>query len=213
MQPSPTEQFFSEAEILTEKSQRDRQILTIRRLDWRFLLPDPRLENVAYIGAPAADLIAALEAFSSRLTNLADVNSAAKRIAEPQFDVLVASRAKQAEIEAAMPLLKPDGFLYWEVERSKLDGAAKFRSVFSYRKYLKKLKFDDIQIYWHRPNFVACKEIIPLENPAALNFAFTKGHVGLKGRAKEFAGKWLKTSGFLSFSTPCFSFIGKKWIE
>ena len=210
MQPSPTEQFSSEAEILTEKSRRDRQILTIRRLDWRFLLPDPRLENVACIGTPAADLIAALEAFSSRFTNLADVNSAAKRIAEPRFDVLVASRAKQAEIEAALPLLKPGGFLYWEVERSNVTGVAKFCSIYSYRKHLKKLKLGDIQIHWHRPNFVACKEIIPLENSSALNFAFAKGHVGLKGRVKEFGGKLLKISGLLAFVVPCFSIVAKK---
>ncbi len=210
MQPSPIEQFSSEAEILTEKPHRDRQILTVRRLDWRFLLPDPRLQNVAYIGAPDADLIAALDAFSRHLTIISDVNSPANQIDKPGFDVLVASRVKPAVIKSALPLLKPGGYLYWEVERSNVTGVAKFCSIYTYRKHLEKLKSSDIQIHWHRPNFAACKEIIPLENPAALNFAFAKGHAGLKGRLKEFAGKLLKTSGLLAFSTPCFSIVAKK---
>ncbi len=174
------------------------------------MLPDPRLEYVACIGAPAGDFIAALDAFSRHFEKITDVKSAANQINKFEFDVLVASQAKPAEIEAALPLLKPEGFLYWEVERSRLEGAAKFRSVYSYRKHLKKMGFGDIQIYWHRPNFAACKEIIPLENTAALNFTLAKGHVGLKGQAKEIAGKLLKMSGLLAFVVPCFSLVAKK---
>lgn len=191
------------------QTQRDRQILTVRRLDWRFLLPDPALRNVAYIGAPDPDLQAALGEFSASLQLL----SGEQLTGLPVFDLLVARKATMNEIKSVIPMLKSGGYLYWEVVRTKPKKMTKLappRSAFRYRNDLNQLELTDLRLYWHRPNFSRCKEMIPLDSPNALSFAMNKGHTGFHGQIKETAGKLLKNSGMLPFMVSCFSIVGRK---
>ncbi len=192
-----------------EETKRDRQIVTARRLDWRFLLPDPLLGHVAYLGVPDPDLQAALDQFSASLQQLPGEPSGAPQV----FDLLVARKATLPEIENALPRLKSGGYLYWEVMRTKPGKMGQFappRSAFQYRSDLSQLGLTDLRLYWHRPNFNRCKEMIPLDRPNALSFAMNKGHTGWRGQLKETAGKLLKNSGVLPFIVPCFSIVGQK---
>src|SRR5215216_5694129 len=59
-----------------------------RRLDWRFLLPDPSLRQVAYSGPGRGALLDSLRLFSESLTLL---DPAVADGAQAQYDLMVAS--------------------------------------------------------------------------------------------------------------------------
>ncbi len=72
------------------------------------------------------------------------------------------------------------------------------------------LGFGDIQMHWQRPNFEACLEIIPMNDPAALDYAFSRPRSDLASRLKFAAGRFMMQSGLLAHLTPCFSLIARK---
>jgi len=85
---------------------------TIRRLDWRFLLPDPALGRVAYLGPASDSLAAALRASGAALAVITGPLADADRAA---FDTVVAVDPLRESLAAAADLLCPGGWLYAEV--------------------------------------------------------------------------------------------------
>ncbi|MGH7455811.1 MAG: hypothetical protein ACRENG_30930 [bacterium] len=78
---------------------------------------------------------------------------------------------------------------------------------------LESLGFRDIQMHWQRPNFEACLEIIPMHDPAALDYAFSRPRSDLASRLKFAAGRFMMQTGLLAHLTPCFSLIGRKQLR
>jgi hypothetical protein len=117
--------------------------------------------------------------------------------------VVLRSRAVEA-VAQAKPLVASDGYLYWEVER--ISGVGHVRD---YVKAVERLGFDDIQVSWHRPDFESCLEMIPLTDPVALRFAFSRHHEGVGKRLKFAAGRLLMTTGLLARAVPCFSIVAR----
>ncbi len=75
---------------------------------------------------------------------------------------------------------------------------------------LTRLGFRDIEMYWLRPNFEACLEIIPMHDPVALDYAFTCPRSDWASRLKFAAGRMMMQTGMLARLTPCFSLIARK---
>ena len=128
----------------------------VRRLDWRFLLPDPRLRRVAYLGPDGCLLARALEAFSDSLRVFAG-DGPEREVT----DVLVAHAARWSDIDAAAAGLVPGGMLYWEMARGR------DRLGTNPVAWLKQRGFTDIQTHWHYPGFETCRQIVPLDDAAA----------------------------------------------
>src|SRR6185436_21148578 len=82
-----------------------------RRVDWRFLLPDPRLGRVAYVGPARGALVESLRLFSASVT-MAGTASAAN--ATGQYELVVASGPSLEILRRASELVGPGGFLYVE---------------------------------------------------------------------------------------------------
>ena len=199
-----------------------------RRLDWRFLLPDPNLGRVACVSPVEESLRESLRLFSASLTMVA-VDAPGMKEA---YDVVV-SQPSPAALRHAAGLLKPGGFLYLEAQTKSMlsaksillaksilfavagPGRGRRRPGWSgLAADLKQLGFVEVQAHWHWPNFQAATKIIPLDDRAALLFALAPARRGAAGRLKGALGRLLVWSGLLIWLAPCVSIVARKaWLS
>lgn len=207
------------------RASREQLVQISRRIDWRFLLPDGSPGRVGYFAPANKDLLTALQYFSDSLTILSsnEPGEAGMESAEG-FDLAVIPATAAPPLEVLTTILRPGGYLYWEVQRSNRRGSGaigarkcfpRLAHVRRYAESLRKLGFADIAIHWHRPGFANCKEFIPLPgsrfgDDTALRYAFARGQSGLAGRLKLLAGRVALMSGLLPRLVPCFSVVAKK---
>jgi hypothetical protein len=157
-----------------------------RRLDWRFLLPYPELGRVAYVGRPDPTLLAALKALATSLT----VTDAA---AEPDgYPLVVASVPTRVELNQAIRLVRPDGWLYVEC-LGPLAGRRRYRPASAQRALLARHGFDQIAGHWHWPDFASSKWIVPLGDRAAVRYALRRHRGGARARTLRRLGLLLPT--------------------
>jgi hypothetical protein len=211
----------------------DSRLQLSKRIDWRFLLPDPQLRRVAYVGNADSELVESLRLFCDTLTVLSP-NSNAKYIAkkDENFDLIVLRSLQSETLETISSFLKPRGYLYWEINRSnfikflwkfggkdatknvvRISKAKSFLNVFSYQYilvYLKHLGFHHIQVHWHRPNFHKCVEIVPLNDAVSLNHIFSRSKTGIIAKLKLTTGRFFLKADLLPYILPCISIIACK---
>jgi hypothetical protein len=201
----------------------DHELQLARRIDWRFLLPDPHLRRVAYCGPERGTLPEALKHFSQSFRIVTSAGVAT-------FDLVVLRLCDASVLENARALLVPGGFLYWEMKpigwSASLPGRAtardraiataskrwsRTRRLFrGHTDALAQLGFHEIQMHWQRPHFEACLEIIPMDDPFTLDYAFSRPRSDWASRLKFAAGRLMMQSGLLAHLTPCFSLIARK---
>ncbi|MFQ6115535.1 MAG: hypothetical protein ACE5NG_15860 [bacterium] len=212
---------------------RDCQLQFSRRVDWRFLLPDPQLHRVAYLGDNEGSLLIALQHFSESLTVISSsVQRSQAEESRSLFDLVVLRSRSQEDVEIASSLLRDKGYLYWEIDRTKFfnffgeitkkafsknnlpnSRPKKFwrlRHVRDYRVRLEQLGFCDIEVHWHRPNFKTCLEIIPLNDQATLDYVFSQARGSLLGKLKLATGRSLLRIGLVSRVVPHLSVVARK---
>lgn len=209
------------------------QIVQIsRRIDWRFLMPQPELREVVLIGSAEEEMIEALRHFSDSLKIFSPVAPGGSSVeSRERFDVAVVNSADPLTVQWAYEMLKPGAYLYWEVRRGKSpesprgknvqpqngsmgaavrDSFPRFAHIHSYKKYLQESGFREIEINWHYPGFKNCKKIIPLEDSYALQYVFSRQQSSFSGRLKLWGGQLLNKSRLLPFIVPCFSLVAQK---
>ena len=187
-----------------------------RRVDWRFLLPDPDLGDTAYIGREEASLLDALRQFSRSLTILELQQSANAK--PPQFALVVARNASRGELRQAVDFTGAGGFVYVEVDKrsSQPSGRRPPRNDHSPRgvrgclSFLQQLDLYDLQVYWHWPDFDACREIIPLRDRAAGLCSLGRRGGNLRARWKQRLGRVLLEAHCLERFVPCFSIVAQR---
>jgi hypothetical protein len=100
--------------------------------------------------------------------------------------------------------LKPGGCAYIEFapRRGWLGGY--WRSITGWkvlnpegRNQLQQLGFASIGAYWHHPNFEECRELIALNDAAALNFFLSRRRGDFAARVRGATGRWITRSGLL----------------
>lgn len=193
-----------------------------RRIDWRFLLPDPRLGAVICLDPVAPTLAESLQFFSASLTMLTPEVAADERWQECG-DLLVATDPSRHALERALPLLKPDAYIYIEAQgllprlkrwrRAVRAEGARRGSLWrpgAYWRLLEELGFTEIQANWHWPNFESCKMMIPLHSHAAAHLALDRGGQGLQARLRAGLGRAVVRSGLLAWTVPCFSVLARR---
>jgi hypothetical protein len=189
-----------------------------RRVDWRFLLPDPTLGQVAYIGPARGAHPESLRLFSAALT-LLDTPAAPAARAQ-HYDVVVLNAPSREALRGAAKLAKPGGFLYieakgllwpkhWRPGRSSA-GSPRLRHAANYIAALGQLGFGECSAHWHWPNFEACTRIIPLDDSAALIHAFQRERNGMAARLQTALGAALVRSGLLARIVPSFSVVARR---
>jgi hypothetical protein len=190
-----------------------------RRVDWRFLLPDVNLKSVGYLGPENCSLLDSLSLLSGSV-KLVDLSN---QLFIDKFDVVVVKQSSYESVECAANLVRPDGFLYVEVEGitrlnriwlSKLrDLVQKKKLLISPNDYVAFIKgqgFTEIMVHWHWPDFEACTRLIPLHSQAAVHYALSLGESNLKTSFRNAIGKGMLRNGLLNWFVPCFSVIAQR---
>jgi hypothetical protein len=193
----------------------------VRRIDWRFLLPDPNLGRTAYLGPSSDTLLAALKPWCRSLTVVPLSLDRDPDIGDA-YELVVLRASNVAMLKQATPLVRPTGYLYWEVDRSPTASgplgsvnqpwqeALRLRDASRYCELVERLGFDDVRVSWHRPNFESCLEIVPLGEPMALRYCLSRRHARPSGRVKAAAGRSLMAVGLLTRMLSCISVVGRK---
>lgn len=194
-----------------------------RRVDWRFLLPDPSLGRVVGVAPLEKTLATSLSLFSESLT-VAETGQNGTFDVDP-FDLAVARDPSRTTLTRMAGWVRPGGFLYIEahglVASLRSLGSPGRPSGFGFKKNslwrpaayadaLVGLGCTEVQTYWHWPDFETCKMIIPLDNPVAVRHALDRGGRSLKARLRAGVGRWLHWSGLLTFTIPCFSVLARR---
>ncbi len=194
---------------------RDHKLLTSRRIDWRFLLPNTDLRRVAYLGPDGGALLVALKQFSSSLTILSSsdhTNYASENCST--FELVVLHSPSLEDLDKAKTFVMPGGYLYWEIDRRQTwKEHRRFRHFRDYVARLDRLGFHNIHVSWHRPNFESCLEIIPLNVPLALGYVFTRRPGNLVDYIKLAAGRYLMATRLLDRLVPCLSVVACKRLK
>jgi len=185
-----------------------------RRLDWRFLLPDPELGQVACLGTISADLLDSLQLFSDSLTLISSTKERLK--GTDKFDVIVVQHLTSEKLQLATKVLRPGGYLYAENEgvlapkrtRSRWE-QWRFSVPSSSIKAVTQANFSEVQAQWHWPNFAACNRIIPLDDQGALLYALQTGSRTRKGKLRSSVGRLLLWTRLLNQSISYFSIVAR----
>ena len=201
---------------------RDRSLQAVRRLDWRFLLPEPELGRVVYLGAGEDRLLAALREFSASLAVVPDTNDAAGHgLPDESFDVAVLQAPSPRALARAAALVRPGGYLYCEPARpAAWDGsllgrrrgadAERLRGLPHARLLLREGGFLDLEAHWHYPDFVRCGWIVPVDRAAAAGFLLARaGSRRLTALAVTMGG-WIWRADLVARLVPCASFVARK---
>jgi hypothetical protein len=152
----------------------------VRRADWRFLLPDPVLGRVAYVGPHEPALVGALSALSDVLE--------LRPLPGTLHDVVVVTRPTERRQLAAAELVAPGGWVYAETTGPRAGSAID---------NLRGTGLVDLAAWWLWPDAGACLEMIPLANPAALSAALGRRQPGARLRARAWAAQALARCGAL----------------
>jgi hypothetical protein len=191
-----------------------------RRLDWRFLLPDPRLDRVAYIGPKPTALVSALKLFATTLKTFG--SSEVREGDYTRYDVVVVANPDYRQLRLGTDLLRPGGFLYVEAcgllssrqqfGRLLTQALTNHKRLWSPQDYitvLKQLRMDGAEAYWFWPNWDASTKIIPLAGPAGLNQAFglEQSGRGVKGRLLATGKRWFMHSRLFEKVIPYFGIV------
>ncbi len=191
----------------------DALLQAARRVDWRFLLPEPELGRVACLGPARGTLPESLRLFSASLTV---IETPQARENTAQYDVVVASGPSDEALRQMVGLVRPGGFLYVEAcgplrpGRLLNDRGPRPRFAADYLAAVERHGFVEARAYWHWPNFESCHEIIPLDDRTALLHALTRRGSDRLARLKSAFGWWLVQAGVFARTVPCFSVVARK---
>jgi hypothetical protein len=183
----------------------DALLLASRRVDWRFLLPDPELGRVAYIGVADERLLESLRLFS---TELVTGEGAEREPAEARYDLVVLRNPHDDDLDSASRLVRPEGWLYIEVEKSlRRAEAHASKSARGYARSLRQRGFVDVEAHVHWPDFASCRAIVPLDDAAAVRHGVGRARANralLTRLAPMLAG-----TRQLAIFVPCASVLGR----
>jgi hypothetical protein len=168
-------------------------VAAVRRADWRFLLPDPRLGRVACPAPTELELVVALRAAGATVHVLE-----APRCAVP-YDVVVVTGSQVVDAHAARGLLRSGGWLYAEVAGRRSGAAAAAVRAAGFR---------DVAVHWLWPDARSCREIVPLERNA-LRAAMGRRDPGARLRLRARAATLLAGCGLLRLTMDVAAVIGR----
>ncbi len=142
------------------------ELHAVRRLDWRFLLPDPELDRVACLTPADSALVDALRQFAGVLRVAAPAELHAT---DAPYDLVVAQAPDPAALDAAAGVLKRGGALYLELPRPwRIAEAARRRDMDA---RLSARGFDRVHRFWLWPSAAAPTLVCPLDHAPSLRYA------------------------------------------
>jgi hypothetical protein len=168
----------------------------VRRVDWRFLLPDPVLGHVGLAGTADPELSRALAQVAASVAPLAAVGPGASAC----YDVVVVRAAAARDVAGTLSSVRPSGWLYIETSG---------RAARACARELRSAGFGEVELHWLWPTAERCKEIVPLGNAGALRAALARRDPGHRLRLRARAASLLAASGALRFVLSAVAVVGR----
>ena len=203
----------------------------LRRLDWRFLLPEPNIDSVAVIGTNDEGLLQALQAHYSKVIPLDQHILSDSQKALSEIDLVIVRSPISLNDGSIIMILQNSELVYWEIDRKKWlktilkKGPAStwswivsvprqvrmaLKSFTHYSDLLQAAGFKNIQATWHRPGFGDCLELIPLNHKYGLEYYFSRSQNSVKSALKAKAGRMLLALKILPRVISCYSIVASK---
>ena len=180
-----------------------------RRLDWRFLLPEPELKRVAYGGERDHELLRALAAFGTPTV----LNGADSTLGEGTNELVVLVAPTPKELTRAIRLLSAGGWLYLELQGAFSIGGrlrGRWRRTRAHLATLEVHGFDGVVVYWHWPTFATSKWIVPLGDPVAVRQALGRHQGSARTRLLDGLGRLLLRLRLLPRFAPSVSIVAHR---
>lgn len=177
-----------------------------RRVDWRFLLPSPRLGRIGYLGTLDGQLLAALAAFAAEVV----VDPAA--LGAGSLDGAVLHRPARADLEAAVRAVRPGGALVAELSGPPLPvvrGPHPIGTGTVLRCWTR-AGATGIRAYWLLPGRGACTTMVDLGDDAMVLAALDRNQGSSSGRRKATIGRRLLAAGLLRHAAPDVTIVAVK---
>jgi hypothetical protein len=196
-----------------QANDRDELLQISRRIDWRFLLPDPDLPATAVMDGADPDLLESLRRIGAQVTIL---NTAGRADCAGQFRLVVASNPGRDELVRAVQAARCGGYVYVEVQRKRnlIRSTPKSVAAVGVKEWLAtltRLHVTGLQVHWHWPDFRSCAEIIPLSNRAAIRCTLRRRGSALRSQWKTRLAAILLHAGLFESFVPCFSVLGQRF--
>jgi len=180
-----------------------------RRIDWRFLLPEPALGKVVCAGACEGDLLESLELFATSVTVLKGHDEREKSAAAGSFDLAVLCSPTRGELEHAVSLLRAGGSVYLEAGSVVRDrGLSQLAGA--YARTLERLGLEDTELFWHVPSFSRTSAIVPLSEPAAVRSFLRRRRGRMRERLGARLGRLLAGTPLLALTAPHVSLVARR---
>ena len=182
-----------------------------RRIDWRFLLPQPELGQVAYFGHDDVALLEALSLFSTSLSHRGEFTNVSQERSH-SYDIAVLVHPLPDEVFAAAELVRPGGWLYIEADGILASPLRRRPRAFFGPRYLRliqRLALDEEEIYWHWPRFSGCEEIVPLKPLSAVRYMLNRRQGDVATRLQASIARLLAEVGLLAWIAPSVSVLAR----
>ncbi len=135
----------------------------IRRLDWRFLLP-----QVDWLhGSPSTLLVVGgPPGLAARAREIGFKGRVIEGLAAGPAEIVAVMKGASVRPEDVARSVRPSGVVYWEVDRTTTAGILMSPARFSRR--LRRVGLEPVEIHGCLPGFDFCKLYMPLDMPNAL---------------------------------------------
>ncbi len=188
----------------------DARLQRARRLDWRFLLPDPSPATIALVGAVDAETRAALDDAGWETLGAAP---SPEGTASPAAlaEVLVAERPTAAELAGAVGRVRPGGWILVQCAGPAVARPRRPRlAPAQVASRLAAAGFVDVRTQLHVPRSTSRDAIVPLDDPAALRLLLRR-RGGLAGGAPALAlAGWSRGRRWLARLAPATSVLARR---
>jgi hypothetical protein len=183
---------------------RDGSLTSIRRVDWRFLLPGSAFETVALVGEPDGAVQAGLEQVAGRVVGRPEHGFSGDDAAPT---LVVTIGASGTVLQEALGLVPAGAWIYAGAGPPGAPGRAMLREVAA---ALRAAGFGEIRRSWHWPTEPAALEIVSLDDPRAVRLTLGRRRSGRAARMKAAVAGVALRLHLLEWIVPGWSVIGRR---
>ena len=177
----------------------------IRRVDWRFLLPESAFETVAVSGPADEVVLSGLKLVAGQLIRMDAKERPAATNSTP--DLVVTIAPSRSGLEIALGHVPSGGWIYVGAGTRAITDRSSIGHVV---RRLHASGFTDVRRSWHWPSEPAAIEIVPLDDTRAVLQALARRRSGRAARLKAMTARLALTCGVLDRLIPGWSVVARR---
>jgi len=180
------------------------RLASIRRVDWRFMLPERAFTTVLVVGPADEPLLSGLGQIAGRVIR---VDGEGEPDDDSTADLVVTIAASRTVLQRALRHVRPGGWVYAGAGSPRAPGRSSFREVAG---ALRSAGFIDLHRSWHWPTEPAALEIVPIDDASAVRVVLDRRRSGRSARVKAWMARIALRLRALDRIVPGWSVIGRR---